>query len=208
MSIAQNPLFGPMRKSMGNFTTMSNNGQNIIRSKSLYVKRKHSEAQQIQIQKMILLAKVYRNIGGIAVLGFAENSKGVSPYNRFIAVNFKSAFDPATKVPVVSYPLLLVSKGTLPAVKVSGADVESEGIRISYTSDTAIPLVSVSDQLIAFALTTRGELRICKQVRGTEEAGYLLIPLPGVEVDKVVCCYVFARSADGKKASDSVYVAL
>jgi len=208
MSIAQNPLLGPMRKSMGNFTTMSYNGMNIVRSKAFHVKRKKTEAQKCQILKMTLLAEVYRKLRGITGRGFVENSKGLSSYNKFISANFNSAFDSTGEAPVISYPLLLVSKGTLPRIKVSGTVVESDGIRVNYASNLSLPHVSASDQIVAFAITTVGELLISVQVRGIEDTGSLVIPLPNVAVDEVLCCYVFARSADGKKASNSVYVEL
>ncbi|MDP4239273.1 MAG: DUF6266 family protein [Bacteroidota bacterium] len=208
MSIAQNPLLGPMRKSMGNFTTMSYNGRNIVRSKAFFVKRKKTDAQKNQIQKMTLLAGVYRSFGGITDAGFVENRKGKSPYNLFISANFNSAFDCTGEAPVVSYPMVLVSKGTLPKVSVSGGVLESEGIRISYASDLSLPYVSGSDQLIAFIRTTKGELRRAVQIRGTEKVGSMLIPFPGRTIEEVVCCYVFALSADGKKSSKSVYVPL
>jgi len=206
MSIAQNPLMGPMRKSMGNFTTMNYNGQNIIRSKAFNVKRKKTAAQINQITKMTLLAGEYRSFGGMSDRGFVENRKGKSPYNLYIAANFNSAFDLTGEEPVISYPLLLVSKGTLPRVKVSGVVVESEGIRINYTSDLSLPFVSASDQLIAFAKLAGRELRVAVQERGIDETGSILIPLHGADVDEMVCCYVYAASADGKKSSNSVYV--
>jgi hypothetical protein len=208
MSIAKNPLLGPMRKSMGNFTTMSYNGRNIIRSKAFNVKRKKTAAQQRQILKMTLLAGVYRSFGGNTDRGFVENNKGNSPYNMFISANFNSAFEVSGEVPVISYPLLLVSKGTLPKVRVLGGVEESDGIRVSYASNSSLPYVSESDQIIAFARTKEGDLCQTIQIRGTEETRSILIPLHGVPVADIVCCYVLALSADGKKASNSVYVEL
>ena len=208
MSIAQNPLMGPMRKSMGNFTTMSYNVRNIIRSKAFNLKRKKTKAQQDQIVKMTLLAEVYRSFGGITDQGFVENSKGKSAYNLYVSANFNSAFDLTGEVPVISYPLLLASKGTLPRVRVSEGVLVSEGIRVIFSSNLSLPYVSESDQIIAFARTTDGELRMAIQIRGSEETGSILIPLPDLIVGEVECCYVFARSADGKKSSNSVYVEL
>jgi len=208
MSIAQNPLMGPMRKSMGNFTTMSYNVRNIIRSKAFNLKRKKTKAQQDQIVKMTLLAEVYRSFGGITDQGFVENSKGKSAYNLYVSANFNSAFDLTGEVPVISYPLLLASKGTLPRVRVSEGVLVSEGIRVIFSSNLSLPYVSESDHIIAFARTTDGELRMAIQIRGSEETGSILIPLPDLIVGEVVCCYVFARSADGKKSSNSVYVEL
>ena len=102
--------------------------------------------------------------------------------------------------------LSLVSKGTLPRVRVSGVVMESEGFRINYTSDLLLPFVSASDQLIAFAKLAGRELRVAVQERGTEEAGSILIPLHGADIDEMLCCYVYAVSADGKKSSNSVWV--
>ena len=208
MSIAQNPLLGPMRKSMGNFTTMYINGRNIVRSKAFHVKRKKSKAQVRQITKMTLLADINRNFGGITDWGFVENCKGMSPYNLFVSANFNSAFDLTGEIPIISYPMLQVSKGSIPKVKTTEITIDTEGITINYETGKGFPKVSATDEIIGFARLKKGSLLITRQPRGSEETGSIFIPFQDEKNDEVVCSYLFARSEDGKKVSNSVFIGL
>jgi len=208
MSIAQNPLMGSMRKSMGNFTTMSYNGRNIVRSKAFNLKRKISEAQEEQIQRFSALAGVYNSFGGIIGEGFVENRKGLSAYNRFISANFKTAFTVTGNGAVINYPRLLISKGSLPGVKVSGSVTGGDGITIRYETQADLPVALPTDMVVAFAEMRTGKLLLTRQERGSEETGSILIPCTNVRAEEIVCCYLFARSADGKKSSDSAFVAV
>jgi len=207
MSVAQNPLLGPMRKSMGNFTTTSYNGMNIVRSKAFNKKDAKSEKQLNHRKKVSLIAAMYKSFGGLTKLGFPENSFGKSPYNMFLAANLASAFDQTGDVPVISYPLLVVSKGTLPRIKVVETIVSAAGITLRYETYTGLPNVSVDDEIIAFFKLQDGELVLGKQPRGSGVTETILLQYPDLQIEKVVCCYVFARSRDGKKASNSTYVA-
>ena len=206
MSIAQNPLVGPMRKSMGNFTMYSYNGMNIVRSKPFKFKDAKSEKQLNMRARMTLMAEMYHAFSNILSLGFPENSFGKSPQNMFVSANFNSAFVMTDKIPVVSYPLMLVSKGSLPEVKVTEAVVDVEGITVWYNADLSSQDVTPLDELIACARLKTGELLITRQIRGYEDLGTILLKYPDLQAEEVACCYVFARSDDGKKASDSVYV--
>ena len=51
-----------------------------------------------------------------------------------------------------------------------------------------------------------GELLISRQFIGYDDIGTILLKHPEMQAEDVMCCYVFVRSWDGKKASDSVYV--
>jgi len=206
MSVAQNPLVGSMRKSMGNFTTTSYNGKNIIRSKAFQKKDAKSKKQLNHRLKVSLIADLYSSFGGISNLGFPENSHGKSPYNMFLAANLASAFDLTGEVPVISYPLLVVSKGTLIKVKVAETIVSAEGIKITYETYTGLPNISAEDEIIAFVKMKNGELVFEKQQRGSGVTESILLKYPDLQIEEVACCYVFARSKDGKKASNSTYV--
>ena len=207
MSVAQNPLLGPMRKSMGNFTTTSYNGMNIVRSKAFNKKDAKSEKQLNHRKKVSLIAAMYKSLGGLTKPGFPENSFGKSPYNMFLAANLASAFDQTGEVPVISYPLLVVSKGTLPRIKVVETIVSAVGITLRYETYTGLPNVSVDDEIIAFFKLQDGELVLGKQPRGSGVTETILLQYPDLQIEEVACCYVFARSRDGKKASNSTYVA-
>jgi len=107
---------------------------------------------------------------------------------------------------VISYPQLLLAKGSLPAVTILNALTGTDGITLRYDAGVLFPEVMASDEIIACAGLTTGELLIARQFMGNEPIGTLLLKHPVLQTKEVACCYVFVRSGDGKKASDSVYV--
>jgi len=208
MSIAQNPLTGPMRKSMGNFVTSSYNGINTVRSKVFRRKDNKTKAQMDHRIGFKLVADAFQSLGVIAEWGFAERQSNLSAYNLFISANYPSAIDKSGEVPVVSYPQLQVSKGSIPKIKTTGFTMDAEGITISYETGIGLPKVSETDEIIAFAKLKKGSLLITRQPRGSEETGLIFIPFKYEKDEVVECCYLFARSEDGKKVSNSVNIGI
>jgi len=206
MSIAESPLLGPMRKSMGNFIISSYNGMIIVRSKPFKVKDAKSEKQLIMRARMTLLADMYHAFSTILSLGFPENSIGKSPQNMLVSANFTTAFEMADMKPVISYPLFLVAKGSLPEVKVLEAVVDAEGITVRYDTDLSSDDVVATDEIIACALLKTRELLFSRQIRGYKATGTILLKYPALQVGEVTCCYIFSRDINGMKASNSVYV--
>jgi hypothetical protein len=206
MSIAQNPLLGPMRKSMGNFTMYSYNGLNIVRSKPFRVKDAKSEKQLNVRARMIGLGTTYRAYSSIIGLGFPENSEAKSPQNMFVSVNFSTAFEIMDNKPVISYPLLLVAKGSLPEVIVTEAAIDAEGIKIRYDATALFPDVTATDEIIACAGLRNEALLITRQVLRFEATGTIVLKYPDLQAADVTGCYLFARTGDGKRTSNSVYV--
>lgn len=206
MSIAQNPLTGKMRKSMANFTTTNYGGENFVRSKAFKRTGDQSDAQKKQISRFKLLARMYRSFGGMLDMGFVENRIRKSAYNLFMSYNLSTAVNDSEEIPVISYPLLLVSKGSLPSIKVLESVVGDEGITIKYVTNLSLPKVSAIDEVIVLAKNKEGELFIARHPRGGEEVGSITVSNKnGYDMD-VVCCYIFVRSADGKKSSNSVFI--
>jgi len=206
MSIAQSPLLGPMRGSMANFTVYMLNDKVVVRSKAFKIKDAKT-AKQLNVRARIaLLAKMYQGFESIIRLGFPENSEKKSPQNMFVKVNFKTVFETIENVPVVRYPLLLLSKGSLPEVKVMDTVIEVDGIIIMYDTKEMTQDVTASDEIIACARLITGELLIAKQFIGNDDIGTIFLKSPALQAEDVDCCYVFVRSGDGKKSSDSVYV--
>ena len=207
MSIAQNPVTGHMKKSMGNFTTSSYNGINTVRSKVFRRKDNKTKAQMDHRMGFKLIVTTFQSLGIIPEWGFAERARKLSAYNSFISANYPSAIDKSGEVPVISYPMLRVSKGSIPAVKVTEILLSSEGITIGYETSIGLPKIAATDEIIAFAKLKKGSLLITRQSRGSEEYGSIFIPYQGSD-DEVECCYLFARSEDGKKVSNSVNIGL
>jgi hypothetical protein len=206
MSIAQNPLLGPMKNSMGNFTVYSYHGMNIVRSKAFTIKDPKSDKQLAVRTRITVLASTYRALSRTIRLGFPECSEDKSPQNMFVSVNFRTAFSTTPDGEVISYPRMLISQGSLPGVKVLEATLGVDGLAVRYETDLTTDELSPNDELVACALLTTGELLITRQTRGYEPVGTILLEYPDLHSPDITCCYVFARSWDGKKASDSVFV--
>ena len=206
MSVAENPLTGAMRKSMTNFTTYRLNGMNIVRSKAFKIKDPKSEMQLHMRARMTVLAKIYKEFTPIIALGFSERDVRKSPQNMFVSVNFTTAFVMEDNTPVISYPLMLLAKGSLLRVTIPQATTDAGGISITYDAGVLLPVVEASDEIIACALLMSGALLMDRQFIGFEAIGALHLNYPALQAEQVTCCYAFVRSNDGMKASDSVYV--
>ena len=206
MSITENPLVGRAKGSMANFTMYTSHGKNIVRGKAFEIKDAKSKDQLIMRDRMKLLADRYQIFKSIIRLGFPERREDQIPHNMFISANFSRAFEMIDEIQVIRNPLLLLSKGSLPEVKVMNVVTGTDGITIRYNAKEMFPDVQDDDEIIACALLNSGGLYIAKQFIGYEDIGTILLKHNDLETDKVECCYVFVRSGDGKKASDSVYV--
>ena len=206
MSISQNPMTGEMRQSMANFVTTVCRGQNIIKAKVFKPRNVNSIAQQLQRASFKLIVEAYDSFGGITDDGFPGRPKTFSPYNAFVKANLGSAIDKSGGVPMIDYSKLIVSEGSLPVVGVVDATIGATGITLTYETDTDTPKELASDQIVAFVKTTKGSLKVARQVRGKQAVTPLLISSPGITAADVVCCYVFAVNAEGTKVSNSVHV--
>ena len=206
MSLSQNPLLGPMRKSMGNFTTYSYHGMNIVRLKAFKINDPKTEKQLNMRARMSAIAVMYRQFRGIIALGFPERDERTFPQNMFVSANFKTAFVMEDTIPVISYPLMLLAKGSLPKLTIPEALIDAGGITIHYNAGALLPDVTSTDEIIACAFLTTGELLIVRQFIGIESTGTIQLKYPSLQAELVACCYAFVRSGDGEKASDSVYV--
>jgi len=94
----------------------------------------------------------------------------------------------------------------LPTVKVTEAITGAEGITLRYDALALFPEVIATDEIIACARLITGGLLIARQFTGIEPIGSILLKYPALQAEDVACCYVFVRSGDGKKTSDSIYV--
>ena len=206
MSIAQNPLLGPMKKSMGNFTVYTLNGMNIVRSKAFKIKDPKSKKQLNVRARITALGKEYRYLSPILNLGFPENSEHKSPQNMFVAANFSTAFELMDEVPVLRYPLMVIAKGSLPEVVVTDVAMDSQGITIGYDVSAMFTDITATDEIIACMMLKSGSLQIVRQILGFGTTGTVFLKFKDKEDEEVACCYVFVRSGDGTKTSNSVFV--
>ena len=208
MSIAENPLVGRMKKSMANFTTYTLNGKNIIRSKPFKVRDARTPKQLANRERMARLDEMYDILKSIIQMGFPERKVELNSQNMFISVNFSTAFEVIDEIQVISYRLLKLSQGSLPVVKVKDAVVGVEGITVRYNAKSMNPEVEATDEIVACARLITGGLLYARQFIGFDDIGTIYLKHPDLQAEDVMCCYVFVRSGDGKKSSNSVYVKL
>ena len=208
MSLTQNLLFSGMRQSLGNLVTTTCHGQNVVKAKVFMPRNVNSIAQQHQRASFKLLMDAYSSFGGITDKGFPGRPVKYSPCNVFLKVNLSSAIDNTDVVPVVDYSKLIVSDGSLPDLVITNSTIGATGITISFENDVSIANVKASDQVIAFVKLKSGSLKLARQVRGALVSGSVLIQCPNINVDDVVCCYIFIMNDLSTKASKSVYVPL
>ena len=206
MAKAQNPLTGQMSGTVANFVTSTRGSKNLVRSKAFNPHNANTEAQQLQRNCFSLSVDEYQSWGGVTDLGFPENSDGQSAYNLFMAANLPGAIDKSGAEPVIVYSKLQVANGSLPIVVISNVTVDAAGISISYQTNVRIPKINATDEVVAIAKTNIGEILMDTKTRGAETTGTIMIDYPGILAADVKCCYLFVRSADGSKASRSVYV--
>ena len=206
MSKVQSPFFGHMSGSMAKIATYKFHGQDIIRSKAFEPKNANTVSQQAQRASFKLIAKAYQSFGGITDSSFTDRPVTESSYNAFMAANLPAAIDKTSGIPVIDYSKLIVSRGSLVDVVVTGGTAGATGISVGYKTFPMTPKVSASDQVVAFARLKTGELVIARQSRGSELLATILISYPGIVASDVICCYLFVLNADGSNASLSSYV--
>jgi hypothetical protein len=206
MAIVQNPVMGKMAKSFANVNTYVHKGQNVISAKAFNRKDKNTEAQQSQRTSFKLISDAWASLGGFGESGFPSRPEKLSAFNVFMSLNLPNAIDSTGDVSVIDYSLLQVSKGSLPGVDDVKVEINAAGI--TFTGDTLLdyPKALTTDVITVLLKKANGALKAVKQPRGESETFTAQIALSGITAADVEFVYVFVNSADGTKASNSVYV--
>lgn len=207
MAQSQNPMTGQMTGSMGNFTTSSLRGMNIIRAKAFNKRNPRTAAQLTQRNGFKKLGDIYPVLAGIAQEGLARQrvAKG-SLYAAFMAANLSASIDKSNPEGGIDFSKLTVAHGSLPVPIPLSATFTAEGIRIAFKAVVRNPGNFADDELVGLAITRLGELLVERQPRGTVEQASMLIPFDDVLKEDILGVYMFAKSANGNNVSKSVFV--
>lgn len=203
MSLAQNPLTGQMRKSMANFNTFYSRGQNVVSSKALVRKDANSDLQKVHRASFKLLTDFWPFVGGVD--GFPVRPLTQSAFNCFIKENLPNAIDASGEAPVIDYPRLVVSKGSLFGVTVEQVTYGATGITLQLDAELDKPLVSPEDVVQVLAKTKAGKFYSFRTVRGDVAKASFLLEIPNATKETMEYLYLFTLTADGGKASNSVF---
>lgn len=200
---------GKMAKSFANVNTYVHKGQNVVSAKAFNRKDPNTSAQQAHRSGFKLITDLYQAIGGFVETGFPVRPEKQSASNFFMALNLPNAIDNSGEVPVIDYSLLQIAKGGLPGVNVMSATVANDAITLEcescfdYSSNAL-----TEDQITVLCRTKKGALYFTKQPRGNEPNCRIVVNVPGTTKENIEFVYVFVTTANGKKASNSVYVPL
>jgi hypothetical protein len=206
MAISQNPMTGKMSGTVGNFVTSSLGSQNIVRAKAFSRKDAKTEAQVKQRDGFKMICELFPALGSIPAEGFVQRSSNTSVYVAFMAANMPGAIDKSGETSVIDYSKLTVSDGSITKVIVTEASLDETGITVRYMPSLKNELNKPTDELVALALLTSGELWVERQLRGSELTDSILIPVTNVTAADILGVYVFAKRADGSKVSKTAYV--
>jgi hypothetical protein len=70
------------------------------------------------------------------------------------------------------------------------------------------PKALATDLITVLVKKVNGTVKVAREPRGTAATFSINVALPDITAADIEFVYAFANSADGKKASNSVYVAL
>lgn len=208
MSIAQNPVTGKMAKSFANVNTYVHRGQNVISSKAFNRKDPNTAAQQAQRSGFRVVSAVGQLLGSFLDKGFPACPERLSPYNYFMKLNLPNALDTSGDTPVVDYSLLSIARGNLNVPNLKSATFDAAKLTVEVLTNSGLLNVNAEDLIYLLAGTQAGGLYAISAIRGEAESQVLVLNMPGVKAEEIAFSYVFATSPDGKKASNSMYVAL
>jgi hypothetical protein len=200
---------GKMAKSFANVNTYVHRGQNVISSKAFNRKDANTEAQQAHRNGFKLISELNQSIGGFIESGLPVRPEKQSTYNYFMALNLPNAIDNSGDVAVVDYSLLQIAKGSLPGVNVLSATVANNAITLECDSYFGYTTNAVAeDRITVLCRTKNGALYFTKQARGSDTTCQVVVTVPAATKENIEFVYAFVTSADGKKASNSVYIPL
>ncbi len=200
-------LLGKASKSVGNVTLFYTRAKNIARAKIF--RRKDTVTPEILTQraKLGILSKEGRRMLPVIRKGFVGVGKG-SPSNAFVQLNMDAVEVDGDYNATIDYPQLRVASGIQITPKVT-ATFDAEGQQYSF-------VVEAQDEEEGFALTDdkvyavlyESELKRTRMVDLGTRGGAATQPysLPEDWDAANVHLYAFATTANGREASDSVYL--
>lgn len=206
MSIVQSPILGQMRKSFANVNTYVYRGQNVISAKAFNRRDAKSDAQQAHRASFKLISDAAQMLGGFLEQGFPVRSARLSAHNLFMKLNLPHAIDFSNSEPAIDYSLLQVSKGSLANVTPIAVSFSEGVLGIEANANVLIPGISSTDRIQVLVGDVQGNLYSLQQERGSEVSLNMVINLPNIMVEDIRFVYLYTVLADGKKASNSVFV--
>lgn len=209
MSIIKLPFIYRIRKSMADNTYCFSRGKNILKVK-IDVNSSNTLKQQMQKVRMKESTRLCKMFNAAAHTGFPERPVDFTAWNAFTQANMGAISVDEAMNPVVDYEAVLVAHGGLEPVENVQAEKDAEGhtLSVSHLADDFGYGMNRDDQVFAVvAEQEKGRSRVYP-LNERQDGDSVTVTVPASWGMDHLLLYVFALSADGRKASDSVFVPL
>lgn len=206
MSIAKYGVFGPQVGKLRNLVFYMLKGRPVCRSIGRYVDNP-SVDQKSNRSGMTVVMRFIQALHQIIDLGFGVEARGTvrSAFNLAISHNKKHALKGKGEDLRVNYEKVLLSKGVLPGAERVMIKKVDGGILLSW--ENKVQAGAYGSDMLMVALYYPGsngaDMHINKVSR---QAGELFIPIAKKRQNDPVETYMFFRSVDGERVSESQYL--
>jgi hypothetical protein len=207
MSKVKNGALGTFTKSLGNIVFYKSNGQDLARTKPTQYKDAKTDTQVIQRKSLRIILAFFQLIVAAVKISFPERKHTLSAYNAFVSANLPQAFDKSGAQPVLLYPNIQISKGSL--LKPSDASIlASSGYSISanWYNNTNNTTGFATDKATLVIYNPVKKDCYVSTVDASRASELLEIFVSPKWAGDTVHGYLAFRNSTETKASDSVYL--
>lgn len=210
MAIVNSTILESIKGSVGRSSFYVREGEFIWRKKSSMSRKNTSPAMLERQLKFKTIGALGAQMLAALRMGFPVRPWGWTPVGMFMNRNkgIVTVDDVTTGKVTVSFPDLVCAEGGLepPTVNVSR---EANQLTFTVTSTEESPYSATDDTIQAVVVQLEKRPRCIMQTLGTRgEGGISTMNIPTFLQGGALHVYVFAASADRKKASDSIYLPL
>ena len=206
MAIALNGIFGHQNGRIGNVVFYTLNGRNVSRMIGRYVD-KPSPDQEANRNTMTVVMKFLQSMAEMVKLGFDVEAKGTvrNAFNLAVSHNKKHALTGQGEAHKINYKKVLLSRGVLPSSEKTSITKVDGGVLIEWEISTGNK--AYGSDMVMIALHYPGSNGTDVSLNAAKRGdGKVFIPVHKSLRDEPVETYMFFRSANGERVSDSIYL--
>jgi hypothetical protein len=207
MATTTTGVLGAFIGTIGPVTGYMRNGKNVLRSSSSSVRTQRTPLQLAQREKIRIcnqFTKAFRGTGFFNT-GFPAYAHTGTGFNRVTSALLSRALTGVYPDMVLSYPLVLVSKGRLPGAQSAKATVKNGIIHFSFADNSTNGIAAADDNIILVAYCTDLQQAVFTLYGGFRKDKKATLNVSAYK-GHTVETWIGFLSADEKDASDSVWV--
>jgi hypothetical protein len=200
-----NGINGAFTGKVGTVTGYTRNGGDFMRSRHRLTDNVKSKARVAQQQKIKVCNEFTKPFSGSGFFNksFAANGATSTGYNRATSAIMNQAIIQTPAV-ALSYPLVLVSRGMLPAAVYASALVDGDGnIAFSWTDNTGTGTAKEDDKVLMVSWFPESKEAIYEISTATRKDGAAILQMNSKK--GFAETWMGFVSADETNAADSVY---